>query len=257
MSKPLLGIAVAVLLAVVVIQAIFLIDSPTPTRADSQPAATAPDTETIAKRLSQFGRVKNVTHLEGKNLFRATVGGRIVYVTPDGQYLLAGDLYDLSARENLTAAVRAKHRVQMLASLDKEDAIVFEPKGKTKAVVWVFTDVTCPYCQKFHSQIEQYLARGIEVRYLAFPRGGPHSRTWRLAKSVWCADNSRRALTQAKNNPAEVPRRQCENAPIREQYQAGIAMGLRGTPLIVTSKGRKIGGYLPPEALARRLHLGS
>lgn len=255
MTKPLLGIAVAVLLTVVVIQTVVLME--TPANPDSQPAVARVETEAVVQRLSQFGPVENITFDQGKKLFRATVAGRIVYVTPNGEYLLTGDLYDLGSRENLTAAIEAKRRVQTLTSLGKKDAIVFEPEGETKAAVWVFTDVTCPYCQKFHSQIDEYLARGIEVRYLSFPRGGPHSRGWRLAQSVWCADNPRKALTHAKANPASMPKRQCDSANIRQQYQAGIAMGLRGTPLIITSKGRKIAGYLPPEALAQRLNLGS
>lgn len=254
MSKPQLGIAVAVLLAVVLIQTIVLMNTPLP--ADGTTTAAHADKETVAQRLSPFGPVANLTYDADRGLFRATVGGQIVYVTANGDYLLAGDLYDLRTQENLSESIRAQQRVQTLSALPEGDAIVFTPKGETKASVWVFTDVTCPYCQKFHSQIDDYLARGIEVRYLAFPRGGPHSNSWRLAQSVWCAENPRAALTHAKQNPAQLELEACDSAHIREQYQAGIDVGLRGTPLIVTTDGRTLGGYLPPAALAKRLHLG-
>lgn len=253
MSKKLLGAAAAALLVIALIQTAVLWQTPNPI-AGHGPTAHA-TSEMIAERLSQFGPVTKVVYNQTTGLFRAVVGGDIVYVTADGQYLLSGDLYDLQTRRNLTAALRKQQRQQTLAELDIDNAIVYEPEGKTRAVVWVFTDVTCPYCQMFHSHIHGYTARGIEVRYLAFPRGGPNSRGWRLAESVWCADNSRKALTQAKAHPSRVPLRQCKSAPIRKQYQAGLAMGIQGTPLIMTSEGRKLGGYLPPEQLAARLHL--
>ena len=37
------------------------------------------------------------------------------------------------------------------------------------------------------------------------------------------------------------------------QYRAGQRMGLTGTPMILSSDGELIGGYMPPEALLQRL----
>lgn len=227
----------------------------TPAQAAPEQQSTHADSKAVKQKLNKFGKVNNLTYDADKGLFRASVSGNIVYITADGQYLLSGNLFDLDTRENLTKDIQAKQRVETLAQLHENDDIVFKPEGKTKATIWVLTDVTCPYCQKFHSQIDEYLAHGIEVHYLAFPRGGPNSQTWRLATSVWCADDRHKALTQAKQNPDSVPTRQCNDAHIMEQYKAGRKMGLRGTPMIVTAEGRYLGGYLPPDTLAKRLHL--
>ena len=37
------------------------------------------------------------------------------------------------------------------------------------------------------------------------------------------------------------------------QYNAGLRMGLEGTPMILTLDGHQLGGYLPPDALLERL----
>ena len=50
--------------------------------------------------------------------------------------------------------------------------IIFTPEGKTTGVVYAFTDVDCGYCRRLHQEIPALNAKGIELRYLAFPRGG-------------------------------------------------------------------------------------
>lgn len=39
-----------------------------------------------------------------------------------------------------------------------------------KTAIYVFTDADCGYCRKFHSEIDEVNALGIEVRYLPWPR---------------------------------------------------------------------------------------
>jgi thiol:disulfide interchange protein DsbC len=45
---------------------------------------------------------------------------------------------------------------------------------------------------------------------------------------------------------------QCDN-PIAEQYQLGMALGVTGTPALLTNDGTLIPGYVPPEQLRERL----
>ena len=58
-------------------------------------------------------------------------------------------------------------------------------------------------------------------------------------------------MTLAKQGSDPAPE-QCEN-PIAEQYQLGIALGVSGTPAILTRDGTLIPGYVPPEQLRERL----
>ena len=72
--------------------------------------------------------------------------------------------------------------------------IVFSPEEK-RFTVSVFTDIDCVFCRRLHNELDEYLAAGIEVRYLLYPRNGPTSPSWAKAEDVWCADDRNEALT--------------------------------------------------------------
>ena len=130
-------------------------------------------------------------------LFEVTYGPEIMYVTGDGRFLIQGDLVDLESKKNLTEDKRSVGRLKLIDTIDPATMITFAPK-KVKHIVTVFTDIDCPYCRKMHSQIADYLNRGIEIRYLAFPRSGLNTPSYYKAVSVWCADDRKEALSKKK-----------------------------------------------------------
>lgn len=184
--------------------------------------------------------------------FREVVaGGQVVYVSDDGKYLFQGGLLDIANKKDMSDVAMTKVRAEVLKTLPMEDRIVFTPAGTPKHKVVVLTDVECGYCRKFHSEIAEYTKRGIEIEYMAFPRAGLGSADYRKMVSVWCADDRKKALTDAKND-RPVPSRTC-TTPVDMQYNAGLRMGLEGTPMLLTTDGEFLGGYLPPDALLQRL----
>lgn len=179
-------------------------------------------------------------------------GAIVAYISADGRYLLQGDLIDLDTQTNLSEAARNDARRDMMAAVPDSDTIVFSPAEKKHSVT-VFTDVDCTYCRRLHSQIDEYLAQGIEVRYLLYPRNGPTSASWAKAERVWCADDRNEALTQAKLDE-EFESRKCDSPMVSKHYAMGQDIGLRGTPAIVLDDGMLVSGYLPPEQLAEALN---
>lgn len=178
-------------------------------------------------------------------------GSIVAYVSADGRYLLQGDLIDLDAGINLTEASRDFARKELMAGLDDDEFITFSPDD-VKHRVTVFTDIGCTYCRRLHQQIDDYLERGIEVRYLLYPRNGPASPEWATSEKVWCARDRNAALTAAKRDrPFESG--SCDTSSIQDHYVLGREVGLSGTPAIVLDDGTLIGGYLPPDALAQQL----
>ncbi len=178
-------------------------------------------------------------------------GAIVAYVSADGRYLLQGDLIDLDKQVNLSEHSRNEARRELLASYPVERMIVFSPQNKRHAVS-VFTDIDCSFCRRLHSQIDEYLAAGIEVRYLLYPRNGPTSPSWVKAEQVWCADDRGEALTLAKLD-REFESHSCNSAEVSTHYALGQDVGLRGTPALVFEDGTLISGYLPPEQLAEAL----
>lgn len=182
-----------------------------------------------------------------KGLYEVVVGPRVFYLSPDGRYVIAGDVIDLQSKLNLTEAIRGKARDTALANLKEEDMIVFAPKGETKHTLTVFTDIDCGYCRKLHNEMSQYNDLGIKVRYMAFPRAGVNSPSYNKIVSVWCAKDKRAALTKAKNG-GSVPNTTCDN-PVKQQMQLGQVLGVTGTPALILENGQLYPGYAPADRL--------
>lgn len=178
-------------------------------------------------------------------------GSIVAYVSADGRYLLQGDLIDLDAGVNLTDASRDEARRELFADIDDDQFITFSPEN-VKHSVFVFTDIGCGYCRRLHAEIDEYLANGIEVHYLLYPRNGPASQEWKTSEEVWCASDRQAALTAAKLDRS-FESSECDASAVQQHYVLGRDVGLSGTPAIVTESGRLIGGYMPPEALAAEL----
>ena len=185
------------------------------------------------------------------------INGPLLYATEDGGYFfLNGDLHQVSAAGavNLTEERRSLARKEQLAAVSLEDMVVFSPKGETRDYVSVFTDVTCFYCQKLHREVDQLNAEGVEVRYLAFPRGGINSDGAKKLATAWCANDQQTTLTELKAG-MDLPVNDCADSPIAAQYQLGQEMGVSGTPAIITSSGMMIPGYRPAADLIVALGL--
>jgi thiol:disulfide interchange protein DsbC len=224
-----------------------------------KPAKPAPaSTAAAATSIPADVRARVVAKLQGASpadvavspipgLYEVTMGGLIAYVSADGKYLVSGSIYDLATESNLTAKRRNDARAKALAAAREDEMIVFSP-ANPKMTVTVFTDVDCGYCRKFHGQMAELHKAGIRVRYVAFPRTGPGTESWRKAESVWCATDRKDALTRAKRGE-EVKSKNCGDAMIKAGFEMGEDFGLEGTPAIYTQAGDYIGGFLTPEQL--------
>lgn len=183
--------------------------------------------------------------------FTIQKGSVVAYVSGDGRYLLQGDLIDLESQINLTEKSRNNARRDLMMALENERSIVFTP-DEVKHTVTVFTDIDCGYCRKLHSEIDQYMAKGIQVRYVLYPRNGPASKAWNTSEEVWCSRDRNAALTAAKLDRS-FESSKCDASIVSDHYMLGRDIGLSGTPAIVLEDGTLIGGYMPPAQLAMRL----
>ena len=188
------------------------------------------------------------TPIEG--ILMVQVGGEIVYMTADGNYMIQGRVVNMDTREDLTESAKSEVRRELIVGIDTTKQITFSPEEPAYDLT-VFTDIDCGYCRKLHAQVDAYNENGIAIHYMAFPRAGIGSRSYEKFVAVWCADDQQEAMTQAKLGGEPDPD-QCDN-PIAEQYELGTALGVTGTPALLTADGTLIPGYVPPEKLRERL----
>ncbi|WP_290041160.1 bifunctional protein-disulfide isomerase/oxidoreductase DsbC [Psychromonas sp. 14N.309.X.WAT.B.A12] len=222
-------------------------------------AAISPEVnELLTKKLQSLKvEVDSIDESPVKGLYEIVSQGAIYYISEDGQFLLNGDIYDLdNGMNNLTSAkvdeVRKANSAEHFAKIKdfEKDMIIYKADDE-KHVITVFSDTSCAYCQKLHSQMQEYNDLGITVRYLAFPRGGVNSNAYHTMVSVWCSEDRKGAMDDAKKRRNIEPVT-CDNT-VKEQYDLGVALGITGTPTIFLEDGTAMPGYLPPERLLQVL----
>ena len=199
-----------------------------------------------------------VSEAQFPGMYRVTLAsGEMLYTNASGSHFIVGEVYRVKADGllvNLTEEGKKAGRIDQLAAISQEDMVIFPAEGETKAHVTIYTDVDCFYCRKLHGEMKQITAKGIEVRYLAFPRAGAGSKAHLTMDSIWCADKGQQAalMTQAKAGQ-DIPAKSCDSSPVLSQYQLGQQMGISGTPALVLADGTLVPGYIPADRLANML----
>jgi thiol:disulfide interchange protein DsbC len=182
------------------------------------------------------------------------IGPRLMYISNDGKYLLQGSLIDLKTRVDIGEERRNGIRLDALNDLGEKKMIIF-PAKEQKHTITVFTDIDCGYCRKLHDEMDKYNAEGITVRYLMFPRAGIDSPSYKKAVTVWCDKDPQKAMTRAKSGE-NLPNASCDN-PVKEEYELGQLLGVRGTPAIIMEDGAMLPGYVPAARLVQALEAGT
>lgn len=180
-------------------------------------------------------------------LYELVVDGTIYYVDASGKFLVEGSLIELETRANLTEARLGNLHMGLLEDMGDNNMIVYEPDQPSGRSITVFTDISCGYCRRLHSELDVLLDAGVAVRYLLFPRSGLGSAGHDALESVWCNKDPLAAMTTAKAGGRVAPA-SCNN-PIEQHVALAEQVGLRGTPLIYTDSGERIPGYRDASAL--------
>lgn len=262
-----------------------------------QAAEASVEQQVESRLMAAFGprlQVREVAPVAGKQLLEVVlIDGSVMHMTPDMQFFLYRDeLYQLNAEGvvNVTQGRMNPKRASSMKAIGNDQTVLFSAKGQQKAVINVFTDIDCGYCQKLHQEVPRLNELGITVRYLAYPRAGIRNpqnglptESFRKINYVWCAADKPAAMTSMKEaqrdlglaaqrvrqgagSAAEQDYLRLEqgmssrlaeskdcNAPIASQFELGYELGVTGTPAIITEDGSLIPGYMPADDLARRI----
>ena len=185
-----------------------------------------------------------------RGLVQVSTENGLFYASADGTYFLQAKIYNLDEEmRNESEIALAEMRIEGLKQFENS-YIEFKAK-KEKYVVTVFTDTTCGYCRRLHEQMGEYNEAGITVRYLAYPRAGLSSPTYRQMVNVWCATDPKDAMSTAKAGQNVAPA-SCKT-DIAKQYQFGRSIGVNGTPNIILPNGTVVPSYQPADQLLSTL----
>ena len=195
----------------------------------------------------------------------------LFYVDRTAKYLMIGRVYDMEARQDLTAArllalnpdllaagaarrqgaedeapqppkATAPAKVS-LAGLPAKGAVTWGPASGPKVVV--FSDFNCGYCKKLEAELKAIGAR-VEERPISIY--GAESR--RTAERVLCAPKPELALHVAYSGLALANPKPCDTSGLDANEAFAKAHGFGGTPVIVRpSDGAVLEGFRPAAAL--------
>lgn len=164
----------------------------------------------------------------------------------------SGDIFDLDRRQFINKVYQAEQVKPILAAIPDSDVISYETDSKDKEALYVFTDPTCPYCRKLHSEVEDYSKFGLEIKYLPFPRGGKAGPGYEMMVKAYCEEDKHAAFDKIKTDGqdftmktkvTEEQMKECA-AFVDKYFEIGNKIGVSGTPAIFTEDGHQIGGYL-------------
>ena len=206
-----------------------------------------------AKLKASFAEVGlNVTSIGDSSvpgLYQVLTDRGLFFATKDGVHLIEGQIYNLNKKVLVNEEILKSVRKAGMASMT--DSVIEYKAPNEKYAINVFTDISCGYCRKLHTELQSYLDAGITVRYLAFPRGGLNSDTFNDLQSVWCAKDKQKAMNEAKSG-ADIAALKCDS-PVAKQFELGHSFGISGTPAIVLPDGSLIPGYQSATQLAAAL----
>jgi len=209
---------------------------------------TAAVRETLNKIAPKMGEAI-ITRTPIKGLYQVQLGMTVVYLSVDGKFLVRGEVIDLVSGDNLADQTLNEARKRAMASIPESSMIIYPAEGEQKHFITVFSDIDCPYCTKLHREIPVLNKAGISVRYLAFPRAGINSPSYRKAVSVWCAENPVMAMNEAMQG-IRIPEKTCQN-PVKDHLTQVEIFEVNGTPNIILDSGKLLPGYVPSDELIK------
>jgi thiol:disulfide interchange protein DsbC len=202
------------------------------------PASDAELQKQVNKVLERFdakGAKFTINDSSASGLREVVLGNEVFFLTEDGKYIVLGNVLSIDeGMRNLAEQTLGKIRRPVLDTINDDEMIIY---GKKDAIhtLTVFTDINCTFCQLFHKKMDEMTAAGIRVKYIFLPVITPNS--YEDAKSVWCAADRNKALTEAKAGK-KLATATCDT-PIDKHMEVGRELGISSTPTIFLDDGSK------------------
>ena len=216
------------------------------------------DIKALTQRFEKIGvKVTDVVPSDIDGLVEVQTNSGIIFSSPSGDHFIAGTLYSLDENGKFSDVLAERQAPINAAKIaEMADSTIEYKADDEKYAITVFTDITCGYCVRLHSQMQGYNDLGITVRYMAYPRQGATGQVANQMAAIWGSDDPKAAMHDAKVNrqmPDSAKATSETKSVIAKQYQLGRELGISGTPAIFLPSGELVSGYLPPAQLIQRL----
>ena len=203
------------------------------------------DLGAITQKLASLKiRVERISTVND-HLIQVNGNGEIFFATPDGSHLMFGDVLDVTGKLPVNITLQAKAEKIHAEVTDGHSIDYIAPNEKYSVII--FTDISCSFCKRLHSNIQAYLDKGISIHYLAFPRNGIDTQIAEVMRSVWNSKDRKALFDDAMKGNFPAPLK--SDTLVTQQYELGRQMGVAGTPAILLPNNQLVPGALSPDEL--------
>ena len=215
------------------------------------PAKLAEVTQVLETRF-KGAPIKGLRASVFPNIFEAMVGDDLIYFDDKLTHFIVGNLIEAASMTNKTEERTAQLNAIDIKLLPIADAIKVV-RGKGERVMYVFTDVDCPFCTRLEQTLQTM--DNVTVYNFMYPIDSLHPAATNKQKAIWCAKDRvvawQDAVLRQKYDPAV--KSDCVN-PVDATKALGQKLGVRATPSFFLADGRMVAGALPKDQLESRLN---
>ncbi|MDE4454232.1 disulfide isomerase DsbC N-terminal domain-containing protein [Psychrobacter sp. DAB_AL62B] len=173
-------------------------------------------------------------------IWGATLEGVPFLLSDDAQYITDGEI---SVIENgqfigLDETFEKQKNQSVFATLADKQLINYPATSPERAVIYVATDVNCPYCRRLHQQLPMLNAKGVTVKTIGYPI---YEESPKQMRGIWCqgSEDGRRkafdkAMLQGKMTPAAAS---CTTDNVTANREKAAGLAVMATPAIYREDG--------------------
>lgn len=173
-------------------------------------------------------------------IWGATLEGVPFLISDDAQYITDGEI---SVIENgqftgLDANFEKRKNQSVFKSLDESQLITYPATSPEKAVIYVATDVNCPYCRMLHKQMDSLNKKGVTVKTIGYPI---YEQSPEQMRGIWCQSSKasrRNALDSAMlNGKMTAAPSSCKANHVTPNREKAAGLAVVATPAIFRDDG--------------------
>lgn len=221
--------------------------APAAARAAQATTAKLAEVSTVLETRFKGAPIKGLRASVFPNMYEAMVGDDLIYFDDKLTHFIVGNLIEAASMTNKTEERAAELNAIDIKQLPLADAIKVV-RGKGERVMYVFTDVDCPFCTRLEQTLQSM--DNVTVYNFMYPIDSLHPQAAQKQKVIWCAKDRVAAWQNATLRGTHVTNgdASCAN-PIDATKALGQKLGVRATPSFFLADGRMVAGALPKDRL--------
>jgi len=195
--------------------------------------------------------IKSIQKTSFNDLYEVLISDQIIYTNEEFTFLIVeGRVVDPKTKIDITSD-RLEELTRINFSELPFNKAIKVVKGNGKRKIAIFSDVDCPFCKKLEKESLSEL-NNITIYTFLFPLE-IHPKAELRSKKIWCAEDKEKAWNDymLKNIMADN-KGDCKT-PIEDILVLGRDLGIRSTPTIIFSSGKKVPGAIPLKEIEKHI----